>query len=61
MASKGVLFRACQPQKIKNAVLEAHNHGTISGWGGEMERYVSVDDKDFDIMREVREIVEKNN
>jgi len=47
-------------QKIKNAVLEAHNHGTISGWGGEMERYVSVDDKDFDIMREVREIVEKN-
>ena len=44
--------------KIKAAVLEAHKHGKIGGWGGEMERYVAVTDKDFDIMRDVRKIVE---
>ncbi len=47
-------------QKIKAAVLDAHNHGTIGGWGGEMEKYVSVEDKDFDLMRDVRKIVEGN-
>jgi phosphonate transport system substrate-binding protein len=47
-------------RKIKNAVLEAHKHGRIGGWGGEMERYVSVEDKDFNIMRDVREVVEAN-
>jgi len=45
-------------KKIKAAVLEAHKHGKIGGWGGEMERYVAVTDKDFDIMRDVRKIVE---
>ena len=45
-------------KKIKNAVLEAHKHGKIGGWGGEMERYIAVRDKDFDIMRDVRKIVE---
>ena len=44
--------------KIKNAVLEAHKHGKIRGWGGEVERYMVVTDKDFDIMRDVRKIVE---
>lgn len=47
--------------KVKNAVLEAHRHGKIGGWGGEIEKYVSVEDKDFDIMRDVRRIVEANN
>jgi len=46
-------------QKIKSAILDAHNHGKIGGWGGEMEKYIEVSDKDFDIMREVRKIVEK--
>jgi len=45
-------------KKIKDAVLEAHEHGKIGGWGGEMERYIAVTDKDFDIMRDVRKIVE---
>jgi phosphonate transport system substrate-binding protein len=45
-------------QAIKKAVLEAHKHGSIGGWGGEMEKYMSVEDADFDIMREVRKIVE---
>lgn len=44
--------------KIKNAVLDAHNHGEIGGWGGAMERYIEVTDKDFDIMRDVRNLVE---
>jgi len=45
-------------KQIQNAVLEAHKHGKIGGWGGEMERYIAVTDKDFDIMRDVRKIVE---
>ena len=45
-------------KKIRNAVLEAHKHGKIGGWGGEVERYMAVTDKDFDIMRDVRKIVE---
>ncbi len=44
--------------KIKEAVLSAHKHGKIGGWGGEMEKYVSVSDSDFDIMRQVREVIE---
>lgn len=47
--------------KIQDAVLNAHNYGTIGGWGGEMERYIKVHDSDFDIMRDVRKIVEENN
>jgi phosphonate transport system substrate-binding protein len=46
-------------KKIKAAVLEAHKHGKIGGWGGEIEKYVSIEDKDFNLMRDVREIVEK--
>jgi phosphonate transport system substrate-binding protein len=37
--------------KIKAAVLEAHKHGEIGGYGGLMEKYVSVEDKDFDELR----------
>jgi phosphonate transport system substrate-binding protein len=47
-------------QKIKGAVLDAHNHGKIGGWGGEMEKYIEVSDADFDIMRDVRKVVEAN-
>jgi len=45
-------------QKIKAAVLKAHKHGKIGGWGGEMERYIEIKDEDFNIMRDVRKIVE---
>ena len=44
---------------IKEAILEAHKYGKIGGWGGEMEKYVPVEDKDFRIMRDIRRIVEK--
>ena len=39
--------------KIKAATLEAHKHGTIGGYGGEMERYVAVEDSDYDLLRDV--------
>lgn len=41
--------------KIKAAVLEAHKHGEIGGYGGLMERYVAVEDKDFDELRKMSE------
>ena len=41
--------------RIKSAVLDAHNHGRIGGYGGEMERYVEVQDSDYDILRAVEE------
>lgn len=44
-------------QNIKRAVLEAHQYGPISGYGGEMEKYVSVEDKDFDELRAVNKLV----
>jgi phosphonate transport system substrate-binding protein len=44
---------------IKQAVLSAHKHGEIGGWGGEMEKYIAVEDKDFDVMRDVRNVINK--
>ena len=39
--------------KIKNAVLEAHKHGAIGGYGGKMSHYISVEDTDYDVLRKV--------
>ena len=39
--------------RIKKATLEAHEHGRIGGYGGEMARYVEVTDSDYDLLREV--------
>ena len=39
--------------KIKRATLEAHKYGKIGGYGGEMERYVGMEDSDYDVLREV--------
>ena len=36
---------------LKQAVLKAHQHGEIGGYGGSMERYISVEDKDFNDLR----------
>jgi len=47
-------------EKIKKAILEAHNYGEIGGWGGQIERYIEVQDKDFDIMRDVRKLIESS-
>ena len=38
---------------IKRATLEAHKHGRIGGYGGEMDRYVEVKDTDYDTLRAV--------
>ena len=40
-------------KKIKKAVLEAHKHGTIGGYGGKMSHYIAVDDSDYEVLRKV--------
>ena len=45
---------------IKSAVLEAHKHGKIGGYGGEMERYISVNDKDYNVLRDVEKLLNQN-
>ena len=40
-------------KKIKKAVMEAHNHGEIGGYGGKMSHYISVKDSDYDVLRNV--------
>ena len=44
-------------KKIKNAVLEAHKHGQIGGYGGKMSHYISVEDSDYDVLRKVVELL----
>lgn len=44
-------------QKLKQAVLEAHQFGTIGGYGGEMDHYESVEDSDYDITRNIAKTV----
>ena len=46
--------------KIKKAVLEAHNHGQIGGYGGKMSHYMEVKDSDYDVLREVIELLNKS-
>ncbi len=47
-------------EKIKKAVLEAHNHGEIAGYGGKMSHYMEVKDSDYNVLREVIELLNKN-
>jgi len=47
-------------KKIKEAVLEAHKHGEIGGYGGKMSHYISVKDSDYDVLRNVVKLLEKN-
>lgn len=46
--------------KIKKAVLQAHKHGTIGGYGGEMSHYIEVKDSDYDVLRDVVKLLKKN-
>ena len=46
--------------KIKKAVLEAHKHGAIGGYGGEMSHYIEVKDSDYDVLRDVVKLLKKN-
>tara|TARA_B100001175_G_C19480636_1_gene626940 strand:- start:122 stop:982 length:861 start_codon:yes stop_codon:yes gene_type:complete len=47
-------------KKIKKAVLDAHKHGTIGGYGGKMSHYISVKDSDYDVLRNVVALLKKN-
>ena len=47
-------------KKIKKAVLEAHKHGEIGGYGGKMSHYISVKDSDYDVLRNVVALLKKN-
>ena len=47
--------------KIKKAVLEAHNHGEIAGYGGKMSHYMEVKDSDYNVLRDVIKLLKKNN
>ena len=47
--------------KIKKAVLEAHKHGTIGGYGGEMSHYIEVKDSDYNVLRDVVKLLKKMN
>lgn len=47
--------------KIKAATLEAHKHGRIGGYGGEMDRYIEVKDSDYDLLREVERLLKEKN
>ena len=44
-------------KKIKKAVLEAHKHGEIGGYGGKMSHFISVKDADYDVLRKVVELL----
>ena len=46
--------------KIKKAVLEAHKYGEISGYGGKMSHYIEVKDSDYNVLRDVILLLEKN-
>ena len=47
-------------KKIKKAVLEAHKHGEIAGYGGKMSHYIEVKDSDYNVLREVIKLLSKN-
>ena len=47
-------------EKIKKAVLEAHKHGVIGGYGGKMSHYMEVKDSDYNVLRDVIELLNKN-
>ena len=46
--------------KIKKAVLEAHKHGTIAGYGGKMSHYMEGKDSDYNVLRDVIKLLKKN-
>jgi phosphonate transport system substrate-binding protein len=46
--------------KIKKAILESHKHGEIGGYGGKMSHYIEVKDSDYNVLREVIELLNNN-
>ena len=47
-------------KKIKKAVLEAHEHGEIGGYGGKMSHYIEVQDSDYNVLRKVVALLKTN-
>ena len=47
-------------KKIQRAVLEAHRHGEIGGYGGKMSHYISVKDSDYDVLRNIVAFLKNN-
>ena len=47
-------------EKIKKAVLEAHKHGQIGGYGGKMSHYMEVKDSDYNVLRDVVKLLKQN-
>ncbi len=47
--------------KIKKAVLEAHKHGSIGGYGGQMSHYIEVKDSDYNILRDVIKLLNEKS
>jgi phosphonate transport system substrate-binding protein len=48
-------------KKIKKAVLEAHMHGSIGGYGGEMSHYIEVNDSDYNVLRDVVKLLKNKS
>lgn len=48
-------------KKIKKAVLEAHKHGSIGGYGGEMSHYIEVNDSDYNVLRDVVKLLKNKS
>lgn len=48
-------------KKIKFAVLEAHKYGEIGGYGGKMSHYISVEDTDYDVLRNIVKLLNTKN
>ena len=47
--------------KIKKAILEAHKHGAVGGYGGQMSHYMEVKDSDYDVLRDVVNLLKNNS
>ena len=47
--------------KIKKAILEAHKFGPIGGYGGQMSHYIEVKDSDYDVLRDVVNLLKNNS
>ena len=47
--------------KIKKAILEAHKHGVVGGYGGQMSHYMEVKDSDYDVLRDVVNLLKNNS
>ena len=46
--------------KIKKAILEAHKYGAVGGYGGQMSHYMEVKDSDYDVLRDVVNLLKNN-